>query len=122
MKEFIKVFVTIFFVYLFSYSYSYSACSNYRDFVLINEVNTGNNKVELFVLPNIVPVGTTFTVSACSSTPGAQVCNSGNVTYNGTTNYLVVTLASVTNNKEYIDIIVYQGTDVVDYLNLYVPT
>lgn len=98
--------------------YTYSACSNYRDFVIINEVNTKSGNVELYILPNIVPANTTFTIKACNT--NNTICNSKDITYTGTTNYIFTSLSTIENNKDYIDIVVKIGNDVVDYLNLYV--
>ncbi len=99
--------------------YTYSACSNYRDFVIINEVNTKSGFVELYILPNIVPLNITFTITACiKDKDGNKICDSENILYNGSTNYPYVKLDRIENNEEF-DIIVKTGSDVVDYLNIY---
>ena len=99
----------------------YADCSNYKDAVVINEVNTQDKKVEIYVLPNTVPSNSTFSVTACSKSKfnNQTSCETGNVTFNGNLNYLVLTLNTIANNKDYIDVVVKLGSDVVDYLNLY---
>lgn len=101
----------------------YGACSAYKNAVIINEVNTQDKdkNVELYVLPNTVSSSSTFSVTACSKSNlnNPPSCETGNVTFNGNLNYLVLTLNTTANNKDYIDIVVKLGSDVVDYLNLY---
>lgn len=99
----------------------YAACSGYKDYVIVNEVNTQDKKVELYILPKSVPLNTVFSITACSRSnlSNQTQCATGNVTFDGSTNYPVLQLNTIANNKDYIDILVKTGSDVVDYLNLY---
>lgn len=103
----------------------YTACSVLSDFVIINEFNTKKNFVELYVVPDSIPIGSSFVIRVCSrNNNGSLACqNSNTLTYDGSTSYLVATMSILDNNAE-MDFLVTDAVtgDVVDYLNAYMSS